>query len=167
MRQEHRAGEKMFVDYAGHTVAVVDPHTGEVREAQIFVAVLGASNYTFAEATWTQALPDWIASHVRAFEFYGGCAELVIYNHRPAVSRAHRYEPDTNPTYHAGGRQISRKWCREPAHPSVSTHERDPMGAASSVSKRYRPHGEGPTIGAADHALTLEPDWSRNAYSAR
>ena len=101
MRQEHRAGEKMFVDYAGQTVAVVDPHTGEIREAQLFVAVLGASNYTFAEATWTQALPDWIASHVRAFEFYGGCAELVIPdNHRPAVSRAHRYEPDTNPTYH-------------------------------------------------------------------
>ena len=101
MRQEHRAGEKVFVDYAGRTVAVVDPHTGELREAQIFVAVLGASNYTFAEATWTQALPDWIASHVRAFEFYGGCAELVIPdNHRPAVSRVHRYEPDTNPTYH-------------------------------------------------------------------
>ena len=101
MRFEHRAGEKMFVDYAGQTVAVVDPHTGEIRQAQIFVAVLGASNYTFAEATWTQALPDWIASHVRAFEFYGGCAELVIPdNHRPAVNRAHRYEPDTNPTYH-------------------------------------------------------------------
>ena len=101
MRFEHRAGEKMFVDYAGQTVPVVDAHTGEIREAQIFVAVLGASNYTFAEATWTQALPDWIASHVRAFEFYGGCAELVIPdNHRPAVSRAHRYEPDTNPTYH-------------------------------------------------------------------
>ena len=101
MRQEHRAGEKLFVDYAGRTVAVVDRETGEIRQAQIFVAVLGASNYTFAEATWSQALPDWIASHVRAFEFFGGCAELVIPdNHRPAVSRAHRYEPDTNPTYH-------------------------------------------------------------------
>ena len=101
MRQEHRAGEKMFVDYAGRTVAVVDRETGEIRQAQVFVAVLGASNYTFAEATWSQALPDWIASHVRAFEFFGGCAELVIPdNHRPAVSRVHRYEPDTNPTYH-------------------------------------------------------------------
>ena len=78
MRQEHRAGEKLFVDYAGRTVAVVDRHTGELRQAQVFVAVLGASNYTFAEATWTQALPDWIASHVRAFEFLGGCSELVI-----------------------------------------------------------------------------------------
>ena len=101
MRFEHRAGEKMFVDYAGRTVAVADPHSGEIRQAQVFVAVLGASNYTFAEATWTQTLPDWIASHVRAFEFFGGCPELVIPdNHRPAVSRAHRYEPDTNPTYH-------------------------------------------------------------------
>ena len=89
MRQEHRAGEKLFVDYAGQTVPVVDPETGEVREAQVFVAVLGASNYTFAEATWTQTLPDWTASHVRAFEFFGGCPELVIPdNLRSGVSRA-------------------------------------------------------------------------------
>ncbi|MDE0457726.1 MAG: IS21 family transposase [Chromatiales bacterium] len=101
MRQEHRAGEKMFVDYAGQTVPVVDRETGEERQAQIFVAVLGASSYTFAEATWTQTLPDWTASHVRAFEFFGGCAELVIPdNLRSAVSRAQRYEPDINPTYH-------------------------------------------------------------------
>ena len=101
MRFEHRAGEKMFVDYAGHTVAVVNRDTGELREAQIFVAVLGASNYTYAEATWTQALPDWIASHVRALQFMGGSPELLIPdNLRSAVSRANRYEPDTNPTYH-------------------------------------------------------------------
>ena len=101
MRQEHRAGEKLFVDYAGHTAGVVDRHTGEVRQAQVFVAVLGASSYTYAEATWTQGLADWIASHVRAFEFFGGCPELVVPdNLRSAVSRAHRYEPDTNPTYH-------------------------------------------------------------------
>ena len=78
MRQEHRAGEKLFVDYAGQTVPVVDRETGEERDAQVFVAVLGASSYTFAEATWTQTLPDWIGSHVRAFEFFGGCPELVI-----------------------------------------------------------------------------------------
>ena len=101
MRQEHRAGEKMFVDYAGHTVAVVNRDTGELREAQIFVAVLGASNYTYAEATWTQTLPDWIASHARALQFMGGSTELLIPdNLRSAVSRANRYEPDTNPTYH-------------------------------------------------------------------
>ena len=71
---EHRAGEKLFVDYAGQTVPVVDRETGGERQAQIFVAVLGASSYTFAEATWTQTLPDWYErSHVRAFEFYGGC----------------------------------------------------------------------------------------------
>ena len=101
MRQEHRAGEKLFVDYAGQTVPVVDPETGEVREAQVFVAVLGASSYTFAEATWTQTLPDWTASHVRAFDFFGGCPELVIPdNLRSGVSRADRYEPDLNPSYH-------------------------------------------------------------------
>ena len=73
----------MFVDYAGHTVAVVNRDTGELREAQIFVAVLGASNYTYAEATWTQTLPDWIASHVRAFEFMGGTTELLFVDYVP------------------------------------------------------------------------------------
>ncbi len=65
MRQEHRAGEKLFVDYAGQTAPVIDRQTGEIRQAQIFVAVLGASSYTFAEATWSQKLPDWLDSHVR------------------------------------------------------------------------------------------------------
>ena len=64
MRQNHRAGEKLFVDYAGHTVPIIDRSTGEIRQAQIFVAVLGASNYTYADATWSQSLPDWIGSHV-------------------------------------------------------------------------------------------------------
>jgi transposase len=100
MRQDHRAGEKLFVDYAGQTMPVVDWDTGEIREAQIFVAVLGASNYTYAEATWTQGLPDWIGSHRRAFSFLGGVPELVVPdNLRAGVSKAHRYEPDTNPTY--------------------------------------------------------------------
>jgi transposase len=100
MRQEHRAGEKMFVDYAGQTVAVLDRHTGEIRQAQIFVAVLGASNYCFAEATWTQSLPDWLGSHVRALEFIGGCPSIVVPdNLRSGVARACRYEPDVNPSY--------------------------------------------------------------------
>jgi len=100
MRQTHRAGEKLFVDYAGDTVAVIDRETGEVREAQVFVAVLGASNYTFAEATWSQALPEWCASHVRALKFFGGVSELVVPdNLRSAVTSPHRYEPDLNPTY--------------------------------------------------------------------
>ena len=100
MRQDHRAGEKLFVDYAGQTVPIIDRLTGEIREAQIFVAVLGASNYTYAEATWSQGLPDWIGSHVRTFRFLGGVPELVVPdNLRSGVSKAHRYEPDTNPTY--------------------------------------------------------------------
>ena len=100
MRQEHRAGEKLFVDYAGQTVEVVDRRSGEIRQAQIFVAVLGASSYTYAEATWTQQLPDWIGSHVRAFEFMGGTSEVVCPdNLRSGVSKVHRYEPDINPTY--------------------------------------------------------------------
>ena len=100
MRQDHRAGEKLFVDYAGQTVGVTERATGEIREAQIFVAVLGASNYSYAEATWSQALPDWIGSHVRTFGFLGGVPELVVPdNLRSGVSKAHRYEPDVNPTY--------------------------------------------------------------------
>jgi transposase len=75
LRQVHLAGDKLFVDYSGHTMEVIDGTTGEVLTAQIFVAVLGASNYTYAEATFTQSLPDWIGSHVRAFSFFGGAAD--------------------------------------------------------------------------------------------
>jgi transposase len=101
MRQVHLAGEKLFVDYCGTTVAVIDAVTGEVREAQIFVAVWGASSYTYAEATWTQSLSDWTGSHVRAFEFAGGVTEEVVPdNLKSGVSRPCRYEPDLNPTYH-------------------------------------------------------------------
>lgn len=100
MRQIHIAGEKAFIDYAGQTLSIQDPFSGEVREAQIFVAVLGASNYTFAEATWTQGLPDWIGSHVRAFSFFEGVPHLLVPdNLRSGVSKACRYEPDINPTY--------------------------------------------------------------------
>ncbi len=101
MRQTHCAGEKCFVDYAGHTIAIIDARTGEISQAEIFVAVLGASNYTFAEATATQSLPDWIGSHVRAFEFFQGVTEVLVPdNLRSGVTKAHRYEPDLNPTYH-------------------------------------------------------------------
>lgn len=100
MRQDHKAGEKLFVDYAGMTMPVVNRETGEVREAQIFVATLGASSYTYAQATWSQSLPDWITSHVRAFEFFGGAPELVVPdNLRSGVSHSCRYDPDANPTY--------------------------------------------------------------------
>lgn len=101
MRQTHRAGEKLFVDYAGPTVPIVNPITGEIREAQIFVAVLGASNYTYAEATWTQGLADWIGAHTRAFSFFGGVPALVVPdNPRSGVTRACRYEPLLNTSYY-------------------------------------------------------------------
>lgn len=100
MRQEHKAGEKLFIDYAGMTMPVRDGKTGAVRQAQIFVAAMGASYYTYAEAAWTQTLPDFISSHVRAFAYFGGVAELLVPdNLRSAVSYACRYEPDANPTY--------------------------------------------------------------------
>lgn len=100
LRQEYRAGERTFVDYAGLTVEVIDMTTGEAREAQIFVAALGASNYTYAEATWTQQLPDWIASHVRMVEFFGGVTALIIPdNLRSGVTSASYYEPEINATY--------------------------------------------------------------------
>lgn len=101
MRQSHKAGEKLFVDYAGQTIAVYNPKNGQVRHAQIFVAVLGCSNYTYAEATFSQSLPDWINSHIRAFEFFGGVPQVVVPdNLKSAVSKTCLYEPDINPTYH-------------------------------------------------------------------
>lgn len=100
MRQQHKAGEKCFIDYCGPTVPIVSGSTGEIRQAQIFVAVLGASNYTYAEATLTQSLPDWLHSHVRAFEFFGGTPALLVPdNLKSGVNKACRYEPELNPSY--------------------------------------------------------------------
>ena len=100
MRQDHQAGEKLFVDYPGPTIPITDPTTGEVTAAQLFVAVLGASNYTYAEATPSQELPHWIGAHVAAFEFLGGAPAIVVPdNLRSAVTKTHRYEPEINRTY--------------------------------------------------------------------
>lgn len=100
MRQFHHAGEKLFVDYCGPTLPVVNPDTGEIREAQVFVAVLGASNYTYACASWSQQQSDWLQAHVKAFEFFGGVPEMVIPDClKSAVRKVHRYEPDINPAY--------------------------------------------------------------------
>ncbi len=100
MRQVHLAGEKLFVDYAGRTMEVIDGITGEISTVQIFVAVLGASSYTYAEATYTQSLPDWIGSHARAFAFLGGAArQTVSDNLRAGVTRACLHEPLVNRTY--------------------------------------------------------------------
>jgi transposase len=100
LRQVHRAGEKMFVDYAGLTVPIVDPKTGEVRAASIFVAVLGASSYTYAEATLSQDLSSWINSHCRAFNFFGGVTQIIVPdNTKTGITNPCAYEPDLNPTY--------------------------------------------------------------------
>jgi transposase len=100
MRQIHRAGEKLFVDYCGPTMDIVNGDTGEIRTAQIFVAVLGASNYTFACAGWSQQQEDWLSAHVQAFEFFGGVPEIVVPdNLKSAVRKTHRYEPEINPSY--------------------------------------------------------------------
>jgi transposase len=100
MRLNHKAGEKLFVDYAGQTVSVIDPKTGEIQEAEIFVAVLGASSYMYAEAQWHQDLPNWIGGHVRAYEFLEGVTEIVVPdNLRAAVNHPSRYDPEINQTY--------------------------------------------------------------------
>ena len=100
MRQEHRPGEKLFVDWAGATIPVYDPQTGEAHPASLFVAVLGASNYTYAEASENQQIVAWIGAHVRTFEFLEGCPELVVPdNTKTGVAKPCRYEPDLNPTY--------------------------------------------------------------------
>jgi transposase len=100
MRQSHIAGERLFVDYAGTTLEVVDGSTGEVMTAQLFVAALEASNYTYAEATWTQGLSDWIGSHTRTFAFIGGVPAMVVSdNLRSGITKACFYEPAVNRTY--------------------------------------------------------------------
>jgi len=100
LRMSHKAGEKMFVDYAGKSMFVIDPDTAEANEVQIFVAVLGASGYIYAEATPTQELSNFIGSHVRSFAFYGGVPAIVVPdNLKSGVKKACRYEPDINPTY--------------------------------------------------------------------
>jgi transposase len=104
-RNEHIAGEKAFVDYAGQTMAIHDPRNGQLQHAQIFIGVLGASNFTFAEATWSQTIPDWIESHNRMYAYFGGVPEMTVPdNLRSGVTRACRYDPLINPTYYAMAR---------------------------------------------------------------
>jgi transposase len=100
MRQSHAAGEKLFVDFAGDTVPVFDALTGEARECKIFVAVLGASNYTYAEARFSEALPEWICAHVNTFAFLGGVPKTTVCdNLKAGVTAPSRYEPVINRTY--------------------------------------------------------------------
>src|SRR5476651_2204380 len=100
MRQHHVAGEKAFVDYSGKRIAIADPATGEIREAEIFVGVLGASNLTYAEATLTQQLADWTGAHIRMFRFFGGAPRLLVpANLKSGVNKASFYDPEINRSY--------------------------------------------------------------------
>ena len=100
MRQTHVAGDKLFVDWAGDTVPIIDPMTGEVHEAHLFVAALGASSYTYAEARWSETLPDWIGAHVNALDFLGGVPKAAVPdNLKAGITKPSRYEPGINRTY--------------------------------------------------------------------
>lgn len=101
MRQIHKSAEKVFVDYSGDKVKIIDTDTGLLREVEIFVGVLGASKYIYVEATWSQKISDWTMSHVRMFENFGGSVQLAISdNLRSAVSRPDRYDPEITPAYY-------------------------------------------------------------------
>lgn len=100
MRQHHKAGEKLFVDFSGTTLPIVDRRTGEINKAEIFIAVMGASNYTFVMALKSQKVEDWLMGHVKAFEFFGGCPEIVVPdNLKSGVTKACRYEPKIQSSY--------------------------------------------------------------------
>ena len=101
MRQIHKGGNKVFTDYSGDKLTIIDTDTGKIRTVEIFVGVLGASGLLYLDATWTQTLPDWCASHVRMFEYFGGSTNLVVPdNLRSAVSKSDRYDPDITPSYY-------------------------------------------------------------------
>ena len=119
MRQIHIAGEKLFVDYAGSTVPIVNALTGEITAAQIFVATLGASNYTFACATPRQTTADWIGAQVRALEFIGGVPRLIVPDQtRALIKRPDRYEPEPNRTYEEFAKHYGcALLAARPAHP--------------------------------------------------
>jgi len=100
MRQTYVAGDKLFVDWAGGRAPIIDPMTGEVHEAHLFVAVLGASSYTYAEARWSETLPDWIGAHVNALDFLGGVPKAAVPdNLKAGITKPSRYEPGVNRTY--------------------------------------------------------------------
>jgi transposase len=101
LRQEHKAGEKVFIDWAGATIPVHDRHTGLAWQAPLFVAAMGASSYTWAEATRDQQMEAWLTAHVHTFEYFGGIPALAVPdNTKTGVTKAHRYDPDLNPTYY-------------------------------------------------------------------
>ena len=129
LRMPHKAGEKMFVDYAGMSVPYTDRQTGETRDAAVFVATLGASSLTYAEAQASQELTNWISGHVRAFEYFGGVTEAVVPdNTKTGVSSACFYEPEINPTY-----QALAEFYRAAVLPTRVKHPRDKAKAETGV----------------------------------
>jgi transposase len=135
MRQTHRFGEKCFVDYSGERMRVIDRLTGEVRQTELFVGVLGGSNYTYAEATWTQELHNWLGSHRRMFEYFGGVPEITVPdNLKSGVKKADYYEPDINPSYN-----------------DLATH----YGTAVIPARAYRPKDKA----KAENGVLLTERW--------
>ncbi len=129
LRIAHKAGEKMFVDYAGMKVGYTDRGTGEAREAAVFVATLGASSLTYAEAQTSQELTNWISGHVRAFEYFGGVPEAVVPdNTKTGVRSACFYEPELNPTY-----QALAEYYRAAVLPTRVKHPKDKAKVETSV----------------------------------
>ena len=130
MRQVHQAGEKCFVDYAGQQPAIIDAATGEVIPVELFVAVLGASNYTYAEATRTQQVPDWIASHQRAFQYFGGVTTAVVPDQlKSGVTVPCRYEPGLQRTYEEFARHVRHRRPPGPARKTPGQSEGRSGGA--------------------------------------
>jgi transposase len=170
MRQTHAAGEKVFVDYAGQTLGIVDRQTGEVRDAQLFVGALGASHYAYAEASWTQGLADWIGSHVRMLEYYGGCPLVVVPdNTKVAVSSPHRYEPELNPSYsefarHYGLAVIPTR-CRRPQDKAVV--ESAVQVAERWIFARLRDRTFFSLVEANDAIWALLPGFNERAFQKR
>jgi transposase len=112
LRQDHKAGEKVFVDWAGDTIPIYDARGGPVQQAHLFVAVLGASSYTYAEVTPDEQLASWIGAHVRAFEFFQGTPKLVVPdNTKTGVTKACRYDPDSESDLPGDGHALRRRRC--------------------------------------------------------
>jgi transposase len=135
MRHVHRAGEKMFVDYSGKKPTFIDPTTGEVIAVELFVAVLGASSYTYAEATRTQQVHDWIASHQRAFDFFGGVTEVIVCDQlKSGVTTPCRYEPGLQRTYEEFAQH--HRTVIVPARPK-SPRDKPKVEVAVQVAQRW------------------------------
>jgi transposase len=135
MRLEYAAGERMFVDFAGDTVPITDPETGEVWQAQVFVSVLGASGYLYVEATRSQDLASWLGAHARALECYSGAPKVVVPdNLKAGVTKACWYEPELNPSYLELARQYSLAVLpARPAHPQ----DKGAVEAGVQVAERW------------------------------